>query len=140
MHTVVMTSHSDTINVRTGAGVVHRLTVGAPWKHYGETFHNLANDAVGKSDCGSRTSSAATITTDPVTCPKCIAARPAPAPVRRLNDMLAIADDEDLIVSVSREDLINAFVFASERLEQLEGDGLAELRERIQMLATAVDL
>lgn len=60
-------------NVRTGSGTIHALTIGRTYVLYGRPETNVAGSVMGAADCGARTSAAATITDDPVTCAKCAA-------------------------------------------------------------------
>lgn len=59
------------INVRTATGTVHSLTVGRTYKQYGVTCTNKATSQIGRADCGAQTSSAASLTDEPVNCGKC---------------------------------------------------------------------
>lgn len=68
------TSASATYNVRTAAGVVHTITVGRTYKQHGMTARNTEGP-IGRADCGSQTSSAATVTDEAANCPKCLARR-----------------------------------------------------------------
>ena len=58
-------------NVKTAHGVVHSATIGRTYKLYGMPQVNRERVAAGKADCGALTSTAAKVTTDPVTCSKC---------------------------------------------------------------------
>lgn len=61
------------IHARTARGVVHALTVDRIYTTDGRHKINRPGSATGKADCGAITSGAATLTTDPVTCPRCLA-------------------------------------------------------------------
>jgi hypothetical protein len=60
-------------HVRTARGVIHALTVGREYTLQGYRTTNRVEFVTGKADCGALTSGAATHTTDPVTCPRCLA-------------------------------------------------------------------
>lgn len=57
--------------VRTTAGTVHAHTIGRTYRQHGMTCTNLAGEVIGRTDCGSQTSDAATLTDEPLTCAKC---------------------------------------------------------------------
>lgn len=65
---------TETFNVQTAGGAVHRLTSGRTYRSSGSTFANDSRKSSGKANCGTRTSSAARVTTSPVTCTKCLTA------------------------------------------------------------------
>ena len=68
--------NGSTYNVRTAHGTVHRMTTGRTFKQYGSTRTNRGPvSPCGKADCGALTSAAAKVTSEPVDCPKCEAAR-----------------------------------------------------------------
>lgn len=60
------------MNVRTATGTVHHLTVGRTYKQHGATYANKYGERIGRADCGAQTSSAATLTDEPVNCSKCL--------------------------------------------------------------------
>jgi len=60
--------------VRTAHGNVHAMTDGRKFTNAGLKVANQFGRVQGKADCGSLTSSAATLTQEPVNCLKCIAA------------------------------------------------------------------
>lgn len=59
-------------NVRTARGTIHTLTIGREYRLHGYPCVNREGAETGKADCGSLTSGAAEVTTDAVTCPKCM--------------------------------------------------------------------
>lgn len=59
-------------HVRTSRGVIHALTVGREYTQQWRRLTNLAGFPSGKADCGSLTSGAATVTDEPVNCPRCL--------------------------------------------------------------------
>lgn len=60
-------------HVRTSRGVIHALEPGRNYTDQGRRTMNIAGFPSGKADCGSITSGAATVTDEPVNCPRCIA-------------------------------------------------------------------
>lgn len=58
--------------VKTAHGTVHKMTDGRKFTNAGIKVTNSRTDVRGKADCGSLTSSAATSTSDPVNCAKCL--------------------------------------------------------------------
>jgi hypothetical protein len=62
---------TETHNVRTAHGTIHRLTAGRAYTHRGYPTANKAGSKCGKADCGALTSAAARVTDEPVNCPKC---------------------------------------------------------------------
>jgi hypothetical protein len=66
-----MANTENIFTVRTAHGTVHALTIGRTYKMYGSPRVNKLGVPNGKADCGALTSSAATLTDEPVTCVKC---------------------------------------------------------------------
>lgn len=63
---------TTTYRVKTAHGTVHSLTDGRRFTNQGLKVTNRAGRVQGKADCGSLTSSAATLTDEPVNCAKCL--------------------------------------------------------------------
>lgn len=68
-----MNTTQSTFQVRTAHGTIHRMNATRSFQFYGRTRTNNPDQVCGKADCGALTSAAAKITTEAVTCPKCIA-------------------------------------------------------------------